>query len=80
MFYNHERKQQSLGYQTPESVYRSGVGGGAKIVDKFGDAIDESSVALPSTDDSSITKTESKADATQKPGQRRAAVAEKELS
>lgn len=86
MFYNNERKHQSLGYQTPESVYRSGVGGGAKIVDKFGDAILESSVALRSTDDSRITKTESKtattstAEATQKPGQRRAAVAEKALS
>jgi putative transposase len=86
MFYNNARKHQSLGYQTPESVYRSGVGGGAKIVDKFGGAIEESSVALRSTDDSSITKTElkatttSKAKAIPKPGQRRAAVAEKVLS
>jgi putative transposase len=88
MFYNNERKHQSLGYQTPESVYQSGVGGGAKIVDKFGGAIEESSVALRSTDDSSITKTESKtattskaeSEATSKPGQRRAAVAEKALS
>ena len=61
MFYNNERKHQALGYQTPESVYRSGVGGGAKVVDKFGDAILESSVALRSTDDSRITKTESTA-------------------
>lgn len=86
MFYNNERKHQSLSYQTPESVYRSGVGGGAKIVDKFGGAIEESSAPLRSTDDSSITKTESKAvttstaETTQKPGQRRAAVAEKALS
>lgn len=88
MFYNNERKHQSLGYQTPESVYRSGVGGGAKIVDKFGDAIEESSAPLRSADDSSITKTESKAAATSKTestatpkaGQRRAAVAEKVLS
>ena len=88
MFYNNERKHQSLGYQTPESVYLSGVGGGAKIVNKFGGAIEESPVALSSTDDSSITKTESTAAttsktesaATPKPGQRRAAVAEKVLS
>lgn len=88
MFYNKQRKHQSLSYRTPESVYRSGVGGGAKIVDKFGGAIEESSVALRSTDDSSITKTESTAATTSKtestaipkPGQRRAAVAEKALS
>lgn len=37
-FYNAERPHQSLGYQTPISVYRSGVGGGALIVDKYGPA------------------------------------------
>lgn len=37
-FYNAERPHQSLGYETPASVYRSGVGGGALIVDKYGDA------------------------------------------
>lgn len=35
-FYNEERPHQSLGYQTPASVYRSGIGGGALIVDKYG--------------------------------------------
>ncbi len=35
-FYNEERPHQSLGYQTPASIYRSGVGGGALIVDKYG--------------------------------------------
>ena len=49
MFYKNERRHQSLGYQTPESVYRTGVGGGAKIMDKFGGAIEGSSVALRST-------------------------------
>ena len=34
-FYNGERPHQSLGYQTPSSVYRRGVGGGAMIVDKY---------------------------------------------
>jgi putative transposase len=86
MFYNNERKHQSLGYKTPESVYQSGAGGGAKIVDKFGGVIEETPAALRSTEDASITKTEStadatsKAEATQKPGQRRAAVGEKALS
>ncbi len=35
-FYNSERPHQSLGYHTPASVYESGVGGGALIVDKYG--------------------------------------------
>jgi len=35
-FYNGERPHQSLGYQTPNSVYRTAVAGGAMIVDKFG--------------------------------------------
>lgn len=37
-FYNAERPHQSLNYKTPASVYRSGVGGGAMIVDKYGSA------------------------------------------
>jgi putative transposase len=35
IFYNGERHHQSLGYQTPNEVYRTGVGGGASIVDYF---------------------------------------------
>jgi len=34
-FYNIERPHQSLGYKTPEEVYESATGGGARIVDKF---------------------------------------------
>lgn len=37
-FYNAERPHQSLGYQTPISVYRTGIGGGALIIDKYGTA------------------------------------------
>ncbi|WMU33774.1 IS3-like element ISPpu29 family transposase [Pseudomonas aeruginosa] len=37
-FYNAERPHQSLGYKTPASVYRSGIGGGALIADKYGGA------------------------------------------
>jgi putative transposase len=36
-FYNEERPHQSLGYETPGIVYRSGRGGGALIVDKYGE-------------------------------------------
>jgi len=35
VFYNAERKHQSLGYCTPDEVYLTATGGGAKIVDKF---------------------------------------------
>ena len=34
-FYNGERPHQALAYQTPDSVYASGIGGGALIIDKF---------------------------------------------
>lgn len=34
-FYNTERFHQSLGYRTPDQVYRAASGGGAKIIDKF---------------------------------------------
>jgi putative transposase len=36
-FYNATRPHQALGYETPDHVYRLGVGGGALIIDKFGD-------------------------------------------
>ena len=35
VFYNTERTHQSLDYNTPDEVYRTASGGGAKIVDKF---------------------------------------------
>ena len=35
VFYNTERTHQSLGYDTPDQVYRTASGGGARIVDKF---------------------------------------------
>jgi putative transposase len=35
-FYNAERFHQSLGYLTPGEVYRTGSGGGAEIMDKYG--------------------------------------------
>lgn len=36
IFYNEERPHQSLGYSTPNRVYRTGVGGGAMILEKYG--------------------------------------------
>jgi len=35
LFYNRERTHQSLGYKTPDVVYRTANGGGARIVDKY---------------------------------------------
>ena len=40
-FYNAQRPHQALGYQTPSHVYSAGVGGGALIVDRFGDDDDK---------------------------------------
>ena len=34
-FYNGERPHQGLGNRTPETVYRSGEGGGARSVDRL---------------------------------------------
>jgi putative transposase len=78
IFYNQERTHQSLGYRTPDEVYTTGVGGGAIIVDRFCGAMEESSIPLRSTEDSSIARTGSAATSgtTPKPGQRRAAAAE----
>ena len=81
-FFNVERPHQSLGYGTPDQVYRTGIGGGAIILDKFGDAGVEPSVSLRSTTDSTPAREEaaatSKPTATSKaqPGQRRAAACE----
>lgn len=35
VFYNTERTHQSLGYDTPDEVYRTASGGGARIVDNY---------------------------------------------
>jgi len=35
LFYNHGRPHQALDYATPDKVYQTAVGGGARIIDKF---------------------------------------------
>lgn len=73
-FYNGERPHQSLAYRTPEVAYRSAIGGGAMIVDKFPRAAEGSPVPLRSTGDPSAAEARSKT----KPGQRRPAASEVE--
>jgi len=53
-FYNGERPHQSLRNLTPDVVYRTAIGGGAMIVDKYPRTMEESTVSLRSTVDSSI--------------------------
>lgn len=83
-FYNEERPHQSLGYKTPEVVYRTAMGGGAVIVDKFGGAVEQSPVPLRSTGDCSTAEARSEAtaetEAKAKPGQRRPAAREVECA
>lgn len=35
VFYNTQRPHQSLSYSTPDNIYQSASGGGARIVDKY---------------------------------------------
>jgi len=82
IFYNGERPHQSLGQKTPEVVYRTAIGGGAVIVDKFPRAVEGTPVPLrstgePSTAEATATE-ETKAKA--KPGQRRPVASEVECA
>jgi putative transposase len=80
VFYNGERPHQALGYKTPDTVYRTAIGGGAVIVDKFGGAVEAPPVPLRSTGGASTADTRSTATeetkAKTKPGQRRPAASE----
>ncbi len=46
IFYNGVRIHQALGYATPGETYRTGVGGGALILEKYGAAGEESAAPL----------------------------------
>jgi putative transposase len=76
VFYNGERPHQALEQKTPELVYRTAIGGGAVIVDKFGGAEEETPVPLRSTGVSSSRSNSKK----QIPGQRRPAANEVECT
>ncbi len=75
-----ERPHQSLGNKTPDVVYRTAIGGGAVIVDKFPRAVEGTPVPLRSTGDSSTAKARAKPESKTKPGQRRPAVSEVECA
>jgi putative transposase len=47
-FYNGERPHQSLGQKVPDAVYRTGMGGGAEIIDRFPRAVETPPVPLRS--------------------------------
>ena len=83
-FYNGERPHQSLANKTPDVVYRSAIGGGAKIVDKFGGTVEVSPMERSGTGDSSTAKTSADATATAKSkaklGQHRPAASEIECT
>lgn len=77
-FYNGERPHQSLGQKTPGIVYRTAIGSGAVIVDKFARSVgEETPVPLCSTGVSPTAEARSKATTTTKAkakqGQRRLA-------
>jgi putative transposase len=79
-FYNNERPHQSLGQKTPEAVYRTAIGGGAVIVDKFPRAVEEPPAPLRSTGGSSTAEPRSEETPKKKPGQRRPAANEVECA
>ena len=80
VFYNGKRPHQSLANKTPNTVYRSAIGGGAMIVDKFGGAVEGTPVPLRSTGDSSTAEARATTRSRAKPGQRRSAASEVECA
>jgi putative transposase len=77
-FYNSERPHQSLGQKTPDVVYKTAIGGGAMIVDKYPPAFDGAPVPLRSTGDPSTAESVSDVPEEAKTGQCRPAVFEDE--
>ena len=83
-FYNGERPRQSLCNKTPDVVYRTAIGGGAVIVDKFPRAVKEIPVGRSGTGVFSTTEARSetteKTKANAKSGQRRPVACEVECA
>jgi putative transposase len=79
-FYNGERPHQSLSFKTPDVVYRSAMGGGAMIVDRYPRAEEETPVPLRSTGVSSSAEPRPKTTAIAEPGQRRPAAIDVECT
>ena len=63
-FYNEERFHQALGNDTPGNVYQTGTGGGAMILEKYGDAGEAPPVPLRSTDGASPAEATATTEAT----------------
>jgi putative transposase len=53
-FYNEARWHQALGYQTPDTVYQTATGGGAKIVDKFNGSAETLAIELSNASESVV--------------------------
>lgn len=80
VFYNNERPHKSLGQKTPDVVYKTAMGGGAMIVDKYPRAVDGTPVPLRSTGVPSTAESVSEVPAEAEPGQRRPAAFEVECT
>ncbi len=76
-FYNFRRPHQSLGQITPDVVYRSAIGGGAMILDKYPRA-GKNAKSETKTQQAPISKVKAEEKAKAKPGQRRPAASEVE--
>lgn len=80
ILYNGERPHQSLGNKTPEVVYRTAIGGGAMILDKYPRAEKKTKSETATTEKAPILEFKAKIKEKAKPGQRRPAASEVEYN
>ena len=78
-FYNGRRPHQSLENETPDVVYRTAIGGGAMILDKYPRA-GKDAKSETETQQAPINKVKAEEKAKAKPGQRRPAASEVECT